>query len=92
VVWNGSAIFSGLSNGLEIMLDAEVYDNADPEANSDGFHILVTDPEVQNLKKFLKLFFKMKIRKTITRVIPEKEKYSFPGKWRNVSLFGFRVV
>jgi hypothetical protein len=50
VVWNGSAVFSGLSNGLEIMLDAEVYDNADPEANSDGFHILVTDPEVQNFR------------------------------------------
>jgi hypothetical protein len=50
VVWNGSAVFSGLSNGLEIMLDAEVYDNADPEANSDGFHILVTDPEVHELK------------------------------------------
>jgi hypothetical protein len=49
VVWNGSAVFSGLSNGLEIMLDAEVYDNADPEANSDGFHILVTDPEDASL-------------------------------------------
>ena len=49
VVWNGSSVMSGLSNGLEIMLDAEVFDNADPEANSDGFHILVTDPEDASL-------------------------------------------
>jgi hypothetical protein len=60
VVWNGSAVFSGLSNGLEIMLDAEVYDNADPEANSDGFHILVTDPEVQEGEKATKLILEVK--------------------------------
>ena len=32
---------SGLAHGLELMMDAESYDNADPSAESDGFTILL---------------------------------------------------
>ena len=32
---------SGLNQGLEMLLDTETWDNADPSAESDGFSILV---------------------------------------------------
>ncbi len=32
---------SGLAHGLELILDTETYDNADPSAESDGFILLL---------------------------------------------------
>jgi hypothetical protein len=40
---------SGPSQGLEMLLDAETYDNGDPDAESDGFHILITDNDDASL-------------------------------------------
>ncbi len=34
---------SGEENGLEFLLDAETFDNADPAAQLDGFNVLVKD-------------------------------------------------
>jgi hypothetical protein len=40
---------SGPSQGLEVLLDAETYDNGDPDAESDGFHVLITDNDDASL-------------------------------------------
>jgi hypothetical protein len=60
-LWRSNSIFnllrsecdgvyrSGPSQGLEMLLDAETYDNGDPDAESDGFHILITDNDDASL-------------------------------------------
>jgi hypothetical protein len=49
------SIRSGEENGLEFLLDSETWDNADPDAELDGFNVLVKDKYDASLVRQLSL-------------------------------------
>ena len=61
---------SGEVNGLEVLLDAETFDNADPAAQLDGFNILIKNSYDASLVRTnhgliqirIQVFFSMRIR------------------------------